>query len=96
MKLKPVGDRVMAKRLEAKTKTDGGILLPDELKEKPNQAIVVAVGDGYLTDIGTVVPLEVKVGDKILFSKNSGTSITIDNEEYMIFEERELLGIIKS
>lgn len=96
MNLKPVGDRILAKRLEAKTKTDGGILLPEELKEKPNEAFVVAIGDGYLTDIGTVVPLEVKVGDKILFSKNSGTTITIDNEEYMIFEERELLGIIKS
>lgn len=95
MKLKPVGDRILAKRIEAKSKTDGGILLPDELKEKPNEAIVVSVGEGYLTDGGIILPLEVCVGDRILFSKNSGTSIQIDNEEYMIFDEREILGIIK-
>ena len=95
MKLKPIGDRILAKRLEAKTKTEGGILLPDELKEKSFEAIVVAIGDGYMTDSGVMIPLEVSVGDKIVFSKHSGTVVSIDDEEYMIFEEKELLGIVK-
>lgn len=95
MKLKPIGERILAKRMLTESKTKGGILLPDELKEKSHEAIVVAVGDGYMTDHGEKIELEIKVGDKIMFSKNSGTQIIIDGEEYLIFEEKEVLGIIK-
>lgn len=94
MKLKPIGSRVLAKRKIVEAKTKGGILLPDESKEKSMEATVVAVGEGYeLADGSKTIPLQVKVGDNILFAKNAGTEVSIDGEEYMVFEEREILGI---
>jgi len=96
MKLKPVGERIIAKRLEIPAKTKGGILLPDESKTKSQEAIVMAVGDGYLTADGNkTIALQVKVGDHVLFAKHGGTELSIDGEEYLIFEERDILGIIK-
>ena len=95
MNLKPIGDRVIAKRKEVITTSAGGLLLPDESQEKSLEAVVVAVGDGHLTDMGEYIPLEVNVGDSILFSKHGGTELKIDGDEYLIFNENELLGIIK-
>jgi chaperonin GroES len=96
MKMQPLGDRVVVKPLEAETKTKSGILLPDSAKEKPQQGEVVAVGKGKLMENGTVVPLEVKVGDKILYGKYSGNEITTkDGDELLIIREEEILAIIK-
>lgn len=96
MKMQPLGDRVVVKPLEAETKTKSGIVLPDSAKEKPQQGEVVAVGKGKLMENGTVVPLEVKVGDKILYGKYSGNEITTkDGDELLIIREEEILAIIK-
>jgi chaperonin GroES len=94
MKIKPLGDRVLIKRLEAKEQTKGGILLPDTAKEKPQEAEVVAVGSGKKTDDGKVIALTLKVGDKVLYGKYSGTEITIDDEEFLFVKEEDILGII--
>ncbi|MBL7156672.1 MAG: co-chaperone GroES [Candidatus Omnitrophica bacterium] len=95
MKVQPLGDRILVEVLEAKEKTKGGIVLPDTAKEKPQEAKVVAVGKGRIKEDGKVVPLEVKAGDKILFGKYSGTEITIDENEYMILKEEDVLAIVK-
>ncbi|MCM8797266.1 MAG: co-chaperone GroES [Candidatus Omnitrophica bacterium] len=96
MEIKPLGDRVVVKPLEAETKTKGGILLPDTAKEKPQEGKVVAVGKGKVLDNGTVQPLEVKVGDKVLYGKYSGNEITTkDGEELLIMREEDILAIIK-
>jgi chaperonin GroES len=94
MKIKPLQDRILVKRIEEEEKTKGGIIIPDSAKEKPQEGKVVAVGDGKLLDNGTKVPLTVKPGDKILFGKYSGTEIKIDGEEHLILREEDVLAIV--
>ena len=95
MKFKPLQDRVVIKRLEEEEKTKGGIIIPDAAKEKPQEGRVVAVGAGKMTEKGQRVAPEVKVGDKILFGKYSGTEIKIDGEEHLILREEDILAIIE-
>jgi len=95
MKIVPLQDRVLVKRLEEEEKTKGGIIIPDTAKEKPVEGKVIAVGKGRVKEDGTVVPLEVKGGDKVLFSKYAGTEINIDGEEHLMMREDDILGIIK-
>jgi chaperonin GroES len=96
MEIKPLGDRIVVKVLEAETKSKGGILLPDTAKEKPQEAKVVAVGKGKMLDNGTIAAPEVKVGDKVLFGKYSGNEITTkEGEELLILREEDILAIIK-
>jgi chaperonin GroES len=92
-KLSPIGDRVVVKPEPEEQKTKSGIVLPDSAKEKPQEGTVVAVGTGRILDNGQKVPLEVKVGDKIIYSKYGGTEVKIDNEEYIILSERDILAI---
>jgi len=94
MKIKPLGDRVVVKPLEAVEKSKGGIVLPDTAKEKPQEGKVVAVGKGRVTDDGKVITAEVKVNDKVLYGKYSGTEITVDSEEYVVLHESDILGIV--
>ena len=95
MKIRPLQDRVIVKRLEEEEKTKGGIIIPDTAKEKPQEGKVIAVGKGKLTEDGKVIPLDVKVGDKILFGKYSGTEIKIGGEEHLIMREEDILGVIE-
>ncbi len=95
MKLKPLHDRVLVKRIEGTEKTKGGIIIPDTAKEKPQEGEVVAVGPGKRSDDGTLHALEVKAGDKILFGKYSGSEVKIEGEEFVILREEEILGIIQ-
>jgi len=95
MKIRPLQDRVIVKRLEEEEKTKGGIIIPDTAKEKPQEGKVVAVGKGKVTEDGKVIPLDVKPGDKILFGKYSGTEIKIEGEEHLIMREEDILGIIE-
>jgi len=94
MNIRPLGDRLVVKPIVAEQKTAGGIVLPDTAKEKPQQGEVLAVGSGKLLENGTRVPMEVKVGDKILYSKYAGTEIKIDDEELLILNERDVHAII--
>jgi chaperonin GroES len=94
MKIKPLSDRVVIEALEAEDKTSGGIYLPETAKEKPQMGKVVATGAGKVTDAGETVKLEVKVGDKVLYGKYSGTDVTIDGKEYLIVRESDILAII--
>ncbi len=94
MKVKPLYDRVLVKRVEEKEQKRGNIIIPDTAKEKPMEGKVIAVGAGKLSDEGKRIPLEVKVGDRILFGKYAGTEIKIDDEEHVILREDEVLGII--
>lgn len=94
LSLKPLADRVVVKKLDAEEKTAGGIVLPDTAKEKPQQGEILAAGPGKLDDKGTRQPLEVKVGDKVLFAKYSGTEVKIEGVEYLILAERDILAII--
>lgn len=91
--LTPLGDRVVVKVLEAEEKTAGGIILPDTAKDKPQEGEVVAVGTGRVLDNGTKVPVEVKVGDRVIFSKYGGSEVKVDNIEYLIIRESDLLAI---
>ena len=93
-KIKPLGDRILVKRLEADETTAGGIVLPDAAKEKPKQGEILAVGDGNLNDDGERTPLQVKVGDTVLFSSYAGTEVTVADEEYLIMKEEDVLGIL--
>jgi chaperonin GroES len=95
MKVKPLHDRVLIKRVEEKETVKGGIIIPDTAKEKPQEGEVIAVGGGKKTEEGKVIPLDVKAGDRILFGKYSGTEIKIDEQEYLIIREDEVLGIIE-
>ncbi|HPU30717.1 MAG TPA: co-chaperone GroES [Syntrophorhabdaceae bacterium] len=95
MKIKPLQDRILVKRIEEEEKTKGGIIIPDAAKEKPQEGRVIAVGDGKLLDIGTKAPLTVKVGDKILFGKYAGTEIKIEGEEHLILREDDVLAIVE-
>jgi chaperonin GroES len=94
MKVIPLHDRVLVKRLEAEDTTKGGIIIPDTAKEKPQEAEVIAVGQGRVGEDGKVVPLEVKKGDKVLIGKFSGTEVTIEGEEHVILREEEILAKI--
>jgi chaperonin GroES len=95
MKLKPLNDRVVVKRLEEEEKTAGGIIIPDTAKEKPIQGEVLGVGGGKLMEDGTRRPLDVKVGDKVLFGKYAGTDIKVEGEELLIMREDDILAIIE-
>ncbi len=95
MKLRPLNDRILVKRVEEKEVTKGGIIIPDTAKEKPAEGKIVAVGQGALNNDGVRVPLEVKKGDLILFGKYGGQEINIDGEEYLIMSEQEVLGVIE-
>jgi chaperonin GroES len=94
MKVRPLQDRIMVKRVEEENKTKGGIIIPDTAKEKPQEAIVVAVGPGKVTDNGTRVATEVKVGDKVLFGKYSGTEIKVDGVDHLILREDDILAVL--
>ena len=94
MKVKPLQDRILVKRLEEEEKTKGGIIIPDAAKEKPQEGKVIAIGDGKTLENGTKIKLSVKVGDKILFGKYSGTEIKIDGEEHLILREDDVFGIL--
>jgi chaperonin GroES len=94
MKIRPLYDRIVVKRIEEKETVLGGIIIPDTAKEKPQEGEVMAVGKGKRLDDGKLVPLDVKVGDRILFGKYSGNDIKIDGEEYMIMREDEVLGVL--
>ena len=95
MKIRPLQDRIIIKRLESEEKTKGGIIIPDSAKEKPMEGKVIAVGPGKLNEKGTRVAPEVKAGDLVLFGKYAGTEIKIDNEEHLILREDDILGIIQ-
>lgn len=95
MKIRPLQDRVIVKRIQEEEKTKGGIIIPDTAKEKPQEGKVVAVGKGKANEDGKVVPLDVKVNDRILFGKYSGSEINIDGEEHLIMREEDILGVIE-
>jgi chaperonin GroES len=94
MAFKPLGDRILVQRSEAEEEIRGGLVIPDTAKEKPQEGKVVAVGDGKTLDSGEKVKMAVKAGDQVLFGKYSGTDVTIDNEEYLILREDDVLGIV--
>jgi chaperonin GroES len=94
-KIRPLHDRVLIKRLNEEEKTKGGIIIPDSAKEKPQEGKVVAIGKGRIDD-GKLIPLDVKVGDKVLFSKYSGNEVKIEGEEHLIVKEDEILGILEA
>jgi chaperonin GroES len=95
MKIRPLGDRVLVKRIEEEEKTKGGIIIPDTAKEKPQEGRVIAVGNGKFLENGKLVALEVTTGDRILFSKYSGSDIKLDGEEHLIVRESDILGVIE-
>ena len=94
MKIRPLADRVLVKRLEAESKTAGGIVLPDTAKEKPQQGKIVSVGKGKVLDDGTVKKLQVKKGDVVLFTSYAGTDVKIDGKEYLIMDESNIMAVI--
>ncbi len=94
MNLKPLGDRVVLKVVEQEEKTRGGILLPDTAKEKPQKGAVMAVGTGKILDSGQKIPLDVKVGDKVIFGRYSGSEVKIEGEDYLIVNERDILAVV--
>ena len=95
MKLKPLHDRLLVKRLEEATTTKGGIIIPDSAKEKPAEGKVISVGDGKIGEDGKRIALQVKAGDRILFGKYSGTEVKIEGEEYLILREDDVLGVVE-
>jgi chaperonin GroES len=95
VKIRPLQDRIIVKRLEGEEKTKGGIIIPDTAKEKPIEGKVIAVGNGKVLEDGKVRPLDIKAGDKILFSKYAGTEIKLDGEEHLIMREEDILGVIE-
>ncbi len=95
MKIRPLGDRILVKRIKEEEKTKGGIIIPDTAKEKPQEGKVVAVGKGKYSEDGKLIPIEVKAGDKILFGKYSGSEIKLEGEEHLILREDDVLGIIE-
>ncbi len=94
MNFKPLGDRVLVQRVEANEEIRGGIVIPDTAKEKPQEGEIIAVGEGRVMDSGQKVAMSVKAGDKVLFGKYSGSEIKLDDEEYLIMSEGEILGIL--
>ena len=95
MNLRPLQDRIIVKRLEEENVTAGGILIPDTAKEKPQRGEIVAVGKGKTADDGKLIPMDVKVGDKVLFGKYAGTEIKMDGIDYLIMREDDILGVIE-
>ena len=95
MKIRPLHDRILVERLEEKEVKKGGIIIPDTAKEKPQEGKVIAVGNGKVGDDGKRIPLDVKAGDKILFGKYSGSEVKVEDEEYLILREEDVLGIIE-
>lgn len=95
MKIRPLNDRILVKRLESEAKTAGGIIIPDSAKEKPAEGEVMAVGSGKMNDKGERVALEVKKGDRVLFSKYGGTDVKVDGIDYLIMREDDILGVIE-
>ena len=94
MKIRPLHDRVVVERIDAETKSAGGIVIPDNAAEKPDQGKVIAVGNGKILEDGKVRPLDVKVGDRILFGKYSGSTVKLDNTEYLVMREDDIMGIV--
>jgi chaperonin GroES len=94
MKFRPLHDRVVVRRVELQEKTAGGIIIPDTVKEKPQEGEVMAVGTGGRDDTGKVIPLDVQKGDRIVFSKWSGTEITVDGQEYLVMKESDIIGVV--
>ena len=94
MKFRPLHDRVLVRRLEQDEKTAGGIIIPETAKEKPQQGEIISIGTGHMNDNGQVTPLAVKEGDRVLFTKWSGTEVTIDGEELLVMEESDIMGIL--
>jgi len=95
MNIRPLQDRIIVERVEEETKTAGGLIIPDTAKEKPQQGKVVAVGKGKKTEDGKVLPLDVKVGDRVLFGKYAGTEIKVEGKEYMMMREDDILGVVE-
>ncbi len=95
MKIRPLQDRIIVKRIEEDETTKGGIIIPDTAKEKPSEGLIIAVGKGKVLDNGTQVPLDVKKKDRILFGKYAGTEVTIEGEEHLIMREDDVLGVIE-
>jgi chaperonin GroES len=95
MKIRPLQDRILVKRIDEEEKTKGGIIIPDTAKEKPQEGKVVAVGKGKVDDEGKVHPLDVKKGDRVLFSKYSGTEVNIEGDEHLIIREDDVLGVVE-
>ncbi len=95
MKIRPLQDRILVKRLDEEEKTKGGIIIPDTAKEKPQEGKVIAVGGGKVSEDGKVLPLDVKKGDRVLFSKYSGTEVNLDGDEHLIIREDDVLGILE-
>jgi chaperonin GroES len=95
MKIRPLQDRVIVKRIAEEEKTKGGIIIPDSAKEKPQEGKIIAVGKGKVNDDGKVIPPQVKVGDRILFGKYSGSEIKLNGEEHLIMREEDILGVIE-
>jgi chaperonin GroES len=95
VKIRPLQDRVIVKRIEEEEKSKGGIIIPDTAKEKPQEGRVVAVGKGKVNEDGKITPLDVKANDRVLFGKYSGTEINIDGEEHLIMREEDILGVIE-
>ena len=94
MKFRPLHDRVVVKRIEAEEKSAGGIIIPDTAKEKPQQGEVIAVGPGGRDEVGKLIPLDVKAGDRVLFGKWSGTEVKLDGVEYLIMKESDIMGVL--
>ena len=95
MKLRPLHDRVIVKRMEEETTSPGGIVIPDSATEKPSRGEVVAVGNGKILESGDVRPLDVKAGDKVLFGKYSGTEVKVDGEEYLVMSESDVMAVLE-
>ncbi len=95
MKIRPLADKVLVQRLEAQTKTTGGIVLPDSAKEKPQRGKIISVGDGKVLDDGTVQKLQVKKGDTVLFTSYAGTEVKVDGKEYLIMSELDIMAVIE-
>jgi chaperonin GroES len=95
MNIRPLHDRIIVERLEEETTTASGIIIPDSAKEKPVQGNVIAVGKGKVTEDGKVLPLDVKIGDKVLFGKYSGTEVKIEGNEYLMMREDDVLGVVE-
>ncbi len=95
MNIRPLHDRIIVERLEEETTTASGIIIPDSAKEKPQQGNVIAVGKGKVTEDGKILPLDVKVGDKVLFGKYSGTEVKLDGKEFLMMREDDILGVVE-
>jgi len=95
MNIRPLHDRIIVERIEEETKTAGGLIIPDTAKEKPQQGKIVAVGKGKTTEDGKVLPMDVKVGDKVLFGKYSGNEIKVEGKEYLMMREDDVLGVVE-